>query len=239
MSNTAIPPQIPMDDELFQGIDKLIKQANESNAIGCDYICRHNQNLDNLYQDYMSWRYLQDEAPEVVQATEQDYYTAAYGTAWYDNFRETNATKEADQIVPIIAQNVEEKHKEISRNIDYYESQQLYIKRMGALIQDYNQKINNDAKDAAALESKMNVNNRLAVYYNMRSDTITPYTNYAYIFYWIVGAILICYVAWGIYKKRITAHSITLLSALSFVSYLAVPFALQTALLRLNATRCT
>ena len=239
MSASAIPPQIPMDDELFEGIDKLIKQANESNAIGCDYICRENQNLDNLYQDYMSWRYLQEEAPEIVQATEQDYYTAAYGTAWYDNYREANAKKEADQIIPIITRNVEEKHTEISRNIDYYQSQQLYIARMGKLIQDYNQKINNDAKAVAALESKMNVNNRLASYYNMRSDSVTPYTDYAYVLYWIVGAILIVYVAWGMYKKRITPHNITLLSALSFVSYLVVPFALQTALLRLNATECT
>ena len=110
---------------------------------------------------------------------------------------------------------------------------------MGKLIQDYNQKINDDAKAVAALESKMNVNNRLASYYNMRSDSVTPYTDYAYVLYWIVGAILIVYVAWGMYKKRITPHNITLLSALSFVSYLVVPFALQTALLRLNATKCT
>ena len=239
MSDPPRPP-VQLDAELFDNINAMIAEFNNQKEILCDKKCLEDRKVTTLFQSYQDWAYLEREAPDQRKKAERDYYEADKGTIWYGKFREKRATKEASKIIPVLANNLEDKNKEIQRNISYYNSQMVYIKRMNDLLEVYSDQLATDERKIKDIDSKRSVANRLATYYNVQKTGISYYIKYIYILYWIVGVVTVGVVAFNLYKGRKQSKSKTEAGTVlvALVGYFVLPFLLRGIIQRFNPAKC-
>jgi len=236
--STAPRPPVTIDAELYQGLKDVMTQFNSEEGILCDQECRNNQNVQKLYQNYQNWKYLVEEGPDQLRDAEGEYYIADKGTQWYDNYRESRAKKEAKRIIPVLSNNVEEKKEEVQRNISYYESQLLYVKRMNDLLKTYGDKLDEDAREIASLDAQKNIAHRLTTYYNTQKMDVDWYLHYVKILYWIVGIVFAIMVARIVYKNRKQPKTALATTVGGLVVYLSGPFILRKVIKTISPTKC-
>lgn len=249
MSNPPVPPDVKIDAQLYEGLNKLLKDFSKNKELICDTNCRENQKLDALYQDYQDWLYVSQESAGELQKAERDYYVTAKGTQWYSTFRENVAKDQVSQIIPVISENMTEKYNEIVRYIDYYQSQISYIGQMEDQLQTLTAKIANLTSQINNLDSKTNVAHRLTSYYDTRIQDVNWWLYYLIIIYWIIGAVLLCGALWKIYqlwRRRKIAwwrdegpkRTKLLVEAGSIIGYFVLPFLMPSIIVGLNPTQC-
>lgn len=221
-------PAVKINSQLSNKMDMFINNINEQKALACDAKCMRNKELQKLFIKYSTAKQNVRTAPEQLRKAEKAYYLEDKGWSGYNNFITNQEQENAHQSVSKLQGNLNTYYQNIQRNIDYYDSQQIYRKRMTTLLNDYDEKLKTTKKEVKRLDSKANVAKRLSKYYEKDLEWGTGALYYIRNIYWILTVVILFYCAWGIYKKKysdlVKKNMMMTLGCLLFIPLLIQPF---------------
>jgi hypothetical protein len=230
-------PPVVIDGAQMEKINNLIDTFNQQHGSICDAECRNNRYLKDLYEEYMAAENNLRAAPSEVETAEENYYVAEKGTTWYSNFKMNKATKQSDDNISKIDNNLENIYNSIKKDIDYYGSQVIYRKRLGDMINTQTTDLQKAKKNIKDLDAKRNIANRLSVYYanDIKWVNSVFYTTSLRLFYWILAIFITIRVLWLIYKRVYVGYQMR--TPLKVVAALLFIPSLLTTLVRFSIRR--
>lgn len=200
------PPPVVLNADLSDKINGLINDMNtQKNAI-CDAKCMRNKELQKLYNNFVDAKNNLANGTSNVEEAEKKYYLSDKGSAWYSKFKRNEAEKLTADDISKIKANLDTYYADISRNIDYYESQLIYRKRMETLVDDYNDKIETTTNQVNNLNSKNNIAKRLSKYYERDLEWGQGAFHYIKMLYWTLAIVIILYTGWKFYNHKYNMH---------------------------------
>lgn len=184
-------------EKQLNGMSQLVDKMNAEGV--CNSACQKRKKLERLRNDYMKAKNKLHNAQPEFDLAEKRYITEKNGASYYQsNIQEAKFKKEAeaevkgwDEIVlPIL--------NKLDTQIAFYKSQHMYKNNVDYLYDSYNKDLTQLYDNIEKTKGKNNVNDRLAQFYNNRSETIKSIITYLKYTYWILFIIIIGIM---IYKK--------------------------------------
>ncbi len=181
----------------LNGMSQLVDKMNAEGV--CNSACQKRKKLERLKNDYMKAKNKLHNAQPEFDLAEKRYITEKNGASYYQsNIQEAKFKKEAeaevkgwDEIVlPIL--------NKLETQIAFYKSQHMYKNNVDYLYDSYNKDLTQLYDNIEKTRGKNNVNDRLAQFYNNRSETIKSVITYLKYIYWTLFIIIIGIM---IYKK--------------------------------------
>ena len=117
---------------LQEKIDSLVKQANESLNCGSD--CMKERREKELQKKYLAAKDTVEDAPSNFKEAEESYFKFVNGKVWYHNFLQQKNSEIARIDAHKLNQQFIKKHEDLKKDIQYYESQNVYMKNMDTLL---------------------------------------------------------------------------------------------------------
>jgi cellulose synthase/poly-beta-1,6-N-acetylglucosamine synthase-like glycosyltransferase len=179
------------------GMSQLVDKMNAEGV--CNSACQKRKKLERLKNDYMKAKNKLHNAQPEFDLAEKLYITEKNGASYYQsNIQEAKFKQEAeaevkgwDEIVlPIL--------DKLESQIGYYKTQYIYKSNVEYLYDSYNKDLNQLYDNIEKTRGKNNVNDRLAQFYNDRSESIKTVIKYLKYVYWALFIIIIGVL---IYKK--------------------------------------
>ena len=221
-------PAVKLNEQLSNKMDFFIKNINEQKSLACDAKCMRNKELQKLYIKYSAAKQNIRTAPQQLRTAEKAYYLEDKGWSGYNNFITQKESENAEQNVSRLQGNLNTYYQNIERNINYYDSQQIYRRRMTTLLDDYDEKLKTTKQEVKRLDSKANVAKRLSKYYEKDLEWGAGALYYLKYIYWCLTIVILFYCSWGIYKKKYSSkvkkEIMVTISCLLFVPLLIQPF---------------
>lgn len=180
-------------NQLFGGVGELLEKYHADNPLTCDAECQQNQLYTDYYEDYLVARDNLINAPEEFEDAERNFFEISESGQSYINYKESQAQVQVDEIIQTLSQNFDEKVNEIQDSINSLTAENISGKYMKELGDSYGRDINQIDQQITKIQSKNNINDRLAVYYNRQIGANKDYLFYIRTLYWVGLTIYICY----------------------------------------------
>ena len=221
-------PAVKLNAQLSDKMDLFVNNINKQKSLACDAKCMRNKELQKLYIKYSAAKQNIRTAPQQLRTAEKAYYLEDKGWSGYNNFITQKESENAEQNVSRLQGNLNTYYQNIERNINYYDSQQIYRRRMTTLLDDYDEKLKTTKQEVKRLDSKANVAKRLSKYYEKDLEWGAGALYYLKNIYWCLAIVILFYCSWGIYKKKYSSkvkkEIMVTISCLLFVPLLIQPF---------------
>ena len=153
-----------MDDNLFAGVNNIIKSVNNGVVLSCDAECRENRNISKLYDDYMKAKENVSTAPVRLDQAEEKYFVYTKGEEWYDQFRLERLSAEGDKVADYLLNEFKQKGKRLRALRADAKASKRYETQLSDLHGKYAREIAELEKKTDRLTTKANVNHRLTSY---------------------------------------------------------------------------
>ena len=199
-------------DQLFSSIKPIIDKHKEDNPLLCDAACRDDQRKNAAYNEYAKAQRKFGDAPEELAAAEKKYYELSPNGQSYANFKEKEAKGQISKIVDILSTKFDTKVEQITDKIQNYGQQNTYTKHMEDLKDSFGRDINQMGNEIERYRNKININDRLSIYYSQQIKSMRHTLYYLKIIYWPLYTVYLCYFI--IYKQLFLQKRLAILSIL-------------------------
>ena len=153
-----------MSDNLFAGIDNIIKSVNDSVALSCDAECRENKETSQLYDSYMKAKENVSTATVRLDQAEEKYFVYTKGEGWYDQFKLEKLRTEGDKVADYLLDEFKQKGKLLKALRADANTNKQHESQLSDLHSKYTKQITDLEKKMGHLATKANVNHRLTSY---------------------------------------------------------------------------
>lgn len=174
---------------LQEKIDSLVKAANESLNCGAD--CMKERREKELQKKYLAAKEKVEDAPSDFKQAEESYFTFVNGKVWYNNFLNQKNTEVARIDAHKLNQEFLKKHDDLKKDIQYYESQNAYMKNMNTLLTNLRDQNSDLKKETDKNKKTVQTSSRLSFYYDDDIETINDWISVFNFIYWVIFSAII------------------------------------------------
>jgi len=160
-SKTASAAQQETTDK----INNLIQQANAS--ISCGPTCQKENNISNLQQLYLNAQENVQSAPDQLKTAERNYFVAAKGQEFYDNFLKKELSVKANALGDVLTNTFQTSISNISHLAQIYNSLFVNYRHVLELHNNYVER-NTDLEDKIKQTKTDIVTNDRKTYYEVQ-----------------------------------------------------------------------
>jgi hypothetical protein len=162
-----------------------------NDVVKCDTDCQNKRNLNIIHQEYIKTNNLSNNINSKLKDVEKKYLIAKNGSSWYLNYLEEKQQPEADEMVKIINNEMNNNINKINLLLDNYNTILKSKNLSSNLLNKYEQQNNyfNNKKDI--IENSKNIASRKNYYdmnYFLFYKTLVDYINYLV---WIIIIVFI------------------------------------------------
>jgi hypothetical protein len=170
----------------------FVDEARNSKLLTCDEECRKNEKENLLYFDYLQAKQTAENAPNMLEESEKNFYTFSKGGLWYQNMIEQKKEEEATTLVNRLYETYNNKSKEFGLLLNKYKDQKLYGSHIDELADSYTSRLDKVRKNIRNKKNKTNVANR-KTYYEQQNKVSVINMNIilSYIYKLLVGFYII------------------------------------------------
>ena len=174
---------------LQEKLDSLVKRANENLMCGAE--CKKQRTENELQKKYLAAKDNLQDAPKDLNNAEKNYFTFVNGKVWYNKFQQQKNSEIARLEAHKLNSEFMKKHDDLKKDIQYFDSQNAYIKNMDTLLKKYrdsNKQLKKKVDDNA---KNVQTSSRLSFYYEDDIETINDWTSVLTFIYWIIFSALV------------------------------------------------
>ena len=188
---------------LISEFNKIISEANRA-VQTCDAECLKKSNKSVLKKRFNEAKKNLEDAPYNLRSAKRNYYVYSYGQNTYNQIKEKQIKKKADELAENLTVNHNEFMYVIDNNLKNYENSMDYYKNMLAMFSKFD--MNNDEM-TTTIEKQHNsyfLNARRVNYENEALENMEIYNRVSLIIYFFVFLLYtIFFVFFGLHKKRV------------------------------------
>ena len=175
----------------LKGLTKMVNVMNEQQV--CDADCQNKRKIDNPKKTYVKAKQNAENSKPNLERAEKDYYMASKGGEYYSKMQEKKYKKIAQDAVSGYNKDIEEKLQDIDNKLKYYKGLFSYKDNVTMVYSSYDDKYTNLRKKISSTNSKKNVNNRLAYFYDYNTSIVSSLVWWLKVFYWIFYLIMLVF----------------------------------------------
>ena len=185
----------PEHEKMINNVGQLIDDVRTSNVLKCDSECQRNEKEKLLYNDYLEAKQRVENAPQILEEAERNFYEFSKGTKAYSQLREKEFKADANANASKIVSSHNKLLEKTQNLINQYKTQQGFIDELDDAIDIYENNIASLSDKEHTEKNEQNIDNRLNYYKLQQEGTLLSINAYLrYVYYIVVlifGAVFI------------------------------------------------
>jgi hypothetical protein len=183
-----------MDKNISDKLNNYIDTMTKTGKAICNTECQNDMEKKALYNKYLKALNVLKHAPDNFKTAENNYFIKTGQKKSYDNLRESRAINDITDYMKEVETNFNKKIKRISTLKAYLDSQNYFKNNIVDSYETYKYRLNNYKHKIDETTKKANIDNRMANFYNDKSQTLAYWSNgilyYVYLILVVVSILL-------------------------------------------------
>ena len=205
--NTKGYESVQLSDEheaMIKKVGNFIDDARKSNALNCDAECKRNQKETLLYNDYLQAKQTAENAPQILEDSERNFYEFSKGGAWFQNMKRGETDKSAQKLVNLLKRDYVNNYEKFAQLLQQYSTQHIYSNNMEEVERTYENKLTNVERKEKDKKSNAAINNRKSFYDSQKTEMYDFFISIVKSIYYLIVAIyaVIMLLIHGEYKNK-------------------------------------
>ena len=197
--------------------NSLVQQA--SDTLTCDSTCQNNRQIEQLKKEFLDSRETVATAPYKAAVAEKNYVTAAAGVVQYDELKQKEFEKEAQDLSSKFIQQFETDAVIFKSQLDTYDALFLNYKNVYDLFFKYKEENTELFKELKDETSDTLTNDRKTFYQDQQIDGLK-----FYYFYFLLIIYIICVICFGIFSLIYPSPTSFKIKIFIFIGLIILPF---------------
>ena len=221
MSNQENIPNVEIPDEymdMLSNVNSFVEMAKNSDLLTCDAACQQNKAEENAYNNFLIQQTNLLNASKQFEIAEEDYITLSKGSDYYNNFKENEYKKDANNIINKMNTRMFNLSDYIGEQITNNTLLNESVKNTRELSETYVEKVADLKTQIADGANVGNVANRKSYYENQNIGFWCSINHNLMLLFWIMFvAYIIIAVIYKQYNKRHVQIALIVIPVLALI----------------------
>ena len=195
----------------------LVQQA--SDTLTCDSTCQNNRQIEQLKKEFLASQENVASAPYKAAVATKNYATAAFGAVQYDELKQKEFEKEAQDLASNFIQEFEKNAVIFNSQLDTYDALFLNYKNVYDLFFKYKEENTELFKELKYETNDTLTNDRKTFYQDQQIDGLK-----FYYFYFLLIIYIICVICFGIFSLIYPSPTSFKIKIIIFIGLIVLPF---------------
>ena len=195
----------------------LVQHA--SDTLTCDSTCQNNRQIEQLKKEFLASQENVASAPYKAAVATKNYATAAFGAVQYDELKQKEFEKEAQDLASNFIQEFEKNAVIFNSQLDTYDALFLNYKNVYDLFFKYKEENTELFKELKYETNDTLTNDRKTFYQDQQIDGLK-----FYYFYFLLIIYIICVICFGIFSIIYPSPISWKIRLIIFIGLLILPF---------------